>query len=268
MEQKKIGINPTKFVSKYDRGNNNRGLTSNVIKKSKHKTDVNILLIFVTILGVIGVVLVILHFKIGLFKKKDEGDNKKEQTSVVKTTNEVNSDTFKQNPEVYFVGEDENSEKYLKTDSVNVCEGLDSKLATYTQLLDASINGAKWEQYGWIKDDREGTNHVIDAYIPDNTKEKNIIGPHAVIPDDPEPKFGVNCFGVKPDMDNEYKEQLHSKNNKEKEEEQRRLKEQQLFLNRVEHSDISPFQENKWSREQNDDFYLRDKNCDNTKEQC
>ena len=270
MRQKQIGLNPTKFVSKYDRGNDNKGLTRNAIKKSKNKTDVNILLIFVTILGVLGVVLVILHFKIGLFKKKDDGDNN-EQTNVVKTTTEVNSDSFKQNPEVYFVGEDDNKEKYLKTDAVNVCEGLDSKLATYTQLLDASNNGAKWVNYGWITDDRKGKDNAIVAYIPDN---KNIKGPHADIPDNDNPdqpvefEFGVNCFGIKPDMDSDYRKNLSDKNKKEKEEEDRKLKAKQLLLDRVKQSDISPFNEEKWSKEQTDDFYLRDKNCDKTKEQC
>jgi hypothetical protein len=266
----RMGINPSKFVSSYNKGNDNKGLTSSIINKNKNKTktDVNIALVVVIILGIVGIVLVVLHFKIGLFKKKD--DVPLPSNNTVKLP-----DIIEQEQEVFFVNADNEGNKYKKENVENVCRGLDSKLATYSQLLDAVNKGANWCQYGWLndnsKDNNNNNNNKIDVYgytvNDDNTCTPKLNdAPSQPITEVEE--FGVNCFGVKPDMDTEFKTQLTQK----KQEKAKILEEEEAqekeFLERVKGSDILPFNKDKWSSENNNSFYSRNKECDKLKEKC
>jgi hypothetical protein len=90
-------------------------------------------------------------------------------------------------------------------DAKSICKAYGSRLATYNELENAYNDGAEWCSYGWSKDQmalfptQESTynqlkkvkGHEHDCGRP------GINGGHMA---NPELKFGVNCYGVKPEM--------------------------------------------------------------------
>ena len=85
---------------------------------------------------------------------------------------------------------------YTYEEANKVCDLINkSKLATYDQVLDAYDNGAEWCNYGW-------SDEGMALYPMQTTKtdcgSKGINGGYF----DKQLKFGVNCYGEKPDKKN------------------------------------------------------------------
>jgi hypothetical protein len=105
-----------------------------------------------------------------------------------------------QKKEVFNVKEN----RYSYDDAEPLCKALGAELATYEQVKDAYDHGADWCNYGWVKGQR--------AVYPtqDETYEKLQQGPvsqrqacgkpgvNGGYFDNPELRFGVNCYGSKP----------------------------------------------------------------------
>ena len=86
-----------------------------------------------------------------------------------------------------------------------VCKAMGSRLATYDEVEDAYTNGAEWSTYGWS----EGQH----AYFPTQKETWNKLqkikghendlgrpGVNGGYFSNPNVRFGVNCYGVKPPM--------------------------------------------------------------------
>ena len=96
------------------------------------------------------------------------------------------------------------SNKYTYADSEPLCRALGAELATYDQVKQAFENGADWCNYGWTK------GQLALYPTQDATWEKLQMGPEAQRSvcgrpgmnggffDNPELRFGVNCYGKKP----------------------------------------------------------------------
>ena len=108
-------------------------------------------------------------------------------------------------PEVFYVAEN----KYSYADAANVCAAYDAKLATHDQLVDAYAKGAEWCGYGWtdggmaLYPTQDSTWKTLQQ-AEDITKRKScgvpgVNGGYF----DLKTKFGVNCFGIKPDGGNQ-----------------------------------------------------------------
>ena len=88
-----------------------------------------------------------------------------------------------------------------------VCKSLDSKLATYNQVLNAHKDGAHWCNYGWSDNQLAlyPTQKKIWKDIQTGPEDsKNICGKPGVnggFFQDKSLKFGVNCYGIKPKAD-------------------------------------------------------------------
>ena len=99
--------------------------------------------------------------------------------------------------------------KFKQSQAEAVCKAYNSKVATLTQLEEAYQKGADWCSYGW----REGQK----AFYPvqkcnlntDNNQENNDFlensdkycgkpGMNGGYFSNPQLKFGINCYGVKP----------------------------------------------------------------------
>jgi len=107
---------------------------------------------------------------------------------------------------------------YSYTDAKSVCTALGSRLATYDEIEDAYNNGAEWSSYGWS----EGQH----AYFPTqkSTWQKlqqvkghehdlgrpGVNGGYFL---NPNVRFGVNCYGVKPPITDAEKAMMDSKRN-------------------------------------------------------
>jgi len=96
------------------------------------------------------------------------------------------------------------SNEYNYYDAEPLCQALGAELANYDQVKDAWQHGADWCNYGWVKGQvaiyptQKSTWEKIQNGPSD---EKNACGQPGVNGgyfDNPEMRFGVNCYGVKP----------------------------------------------------------------------
>jgi hypothetical protein len=101
-------------------------------------------------------------------------------------------------------------------DADKVCKSFDARLATYDEIEDAYTHGAEWSSYGWS----EGQH----AYFPTQKDTWNKLqkvkghehdlgrpGVNGGYFKNPNIRFGVNCFGVKPAMSDAEKRLMDSR---------------------------------------------------------
>jgi hypothetical protein len=94
--------------------------------------------------------------------------------------------------------------KFTYDDAPAVCAAYDAQLATLEQIIDAYNNGAEWCGYGWsaggmaLYPTQKGTWDALQQEV-DSTK-RTACGRPGVNGGyfDPTSKFGVNCYGYKP----------------------------------------------------------------------
>jgi hypothetical protein len=107
-------------------------------------------------------------------------------------------------PEVFYIAGD----KYTYNEAPDVCAVYDSQLATYDQVLDAYGKGAEWCGYGWTQGGmalyptQDSTWQFLQQ--DDDTRKRKSCGRPGVNGGyfDLSTKFGVNCYGIKPDCNN------------------------------------------------------------------
>lgn len=105
-------------------------------------------------------------------------------------------------PEVFNV----NVNDYSYYDAEPMCRALGAELATYDQVKDAWTKGADWCNYGWVKGQvavyptQEETYDKLQRGPIDERGACGNPGVNGGYFDNPEMKFGVNCYGPKPDQ--------------------------------------------------------------------
>ena len=112
---------------------------------------------------------------------------------------DINSSPI-QKKEVFFVS----GNSYTYDDAPAVCAAYESELASYDQIMEAYSGGAEWCGYGWTQGGmalfptQQATWSTLMQEV-DQTKRTQcgrpgVNGGYF----DPNTKFGVNCYGVKP----------------------------------------------------------------------
>jgi hypothetical protein len=102
--------------------------------------------------------------------------------------------------EVFNISQD----KYTFSDAEPVCKALGAELATYEQVKEAWSKGADWCNYGWVKGQaavyptQQTTYDKLQQGPDDQKMACGVTGINGGYFDNPELRFGVNCFGVKP----------------------------------------------------------------------
>jgi hypothetical protein len=146
---------------------------------------------------------------------------------------------------------------YSYEDAKAVCKAMGSRLATYDEVEEAYNNGAEWSTYGWS----EGQH----AYFPTQkaTWEKlqtvkghehdlGRPGVNGGYFSNPNVRFGVNCYGVKPPMTDAEKALMDAKKDriypKSKEDELLDAKVEFWKANRDKMMVISGYNNSAWSR--------------------
>ena len=107
-----------------------------------------------------------------------------------------------------------NKHSYEKARSM--CRKYNARLATYSEVEDAYAKGANWCSYGWSEDQLALFPTQLDIYnnlklIPGHEHDCGRPGVNGGFIDNVHVKFGVNCFGKKPEQtkeDTEYMERL------------------------------------------------------------
>lgn len=94
-------------------------------------------------------------------------------------------------------------------DAEPLCKALGAELATYDQVKDAYEKGADWCNYGWTKGQMAvyPTQESTWKMLQDGPEEqRNACGYRPGVNggyfDNPDLRFGVNCYGQKPDQTN------------------------------------------------------------------
>ena len=96
------------------------------------------------------------------------------------------------------------TDKYTYTDAEPLCKAFGAELATYDQVKNAWNNGADWCNYGWVKGQsavyptQQTTYNKLQAGPEDQRMACGVPGVNGGYFDNPELRFGVNCYGSKP----------------------------------------------------------------------
>lgn len=102
--------------------------------------------------------------------------------------------------EVFNIAQD----KYTYTDAEPLCKAFGAELATYDQVKEAWEKGADWCNYGWVKGQtavyptQDATYNKLQAGPEDQRDACGVPGVNGGFFDNPELRFGVNCYGKKP----------------------------------------------------------------------
>ena len=135
----------------------------------------------------------------------------------------------------------------------HVCEAYGGDLASLDQMLEAHREGADWCNYGWSKDQmalfptQEETFNKLEA-DPKTRGTCGVPGVNGGYFKNAGMKFGVNCYGVKPEKKMTPMERLLH--------EQNALNplsnNAQQYMSKLDDFTVNPFSQAKWSRYQED----------------
>jgi hypothetical protein len=93
---------------------------------------------------------------------------------------------------------------YTYDDAAPLCKAMGAELATYEQLVEAQKHGADWCNYGWVKGQmaafpvQEQTWNKLQTGSAEYRNSCGKPGINGGFFDNPELRFGVNCFGKRP----------------------------------------------------------------------
>ena len=109
--------------------------------------------------------------------------------------------------------------KYTYSDSEPLCKAFGAELASYDQVKDAWQKGADWCNYGWVKGQaavfptQESTFNKLQSGPDDQRLSCGVAGINGGYFDNPELRFGVNCYGVRPSENEADNREIMNKNN-------------------------------------------------------
>jgi hypothetical protein len=142
---------------------------------------------------------------------------------------------------------------YTYKDAKAVCNAYGSKLANYSQVEEAYNNGAEWCSYGWSDDQmilfptQQKTYDKLQC-MPGHEHDCGRPGINGGYIANPRAKFGVNCYGYKPEITSEEQEMMRNTSSFPK------TMKEIAFENRVDYWKnrltsilVSPFNKNQWS---------------------
>jgi hypothetical protein len=94
--------------------------------------------------------------------------------------------------------------KYAYSDAEPLCKALGAELATYDQVKESWKKGADWCNYGWVKGQsaiyptQQATYDKLQNGPEEQRMACGVPGINGGFFDNPELRFGVNCYGTKP----------------------------------------------------------------------
>jgi hypothetical protein len=144
--------------------------------------------------------------------------------------------------------------KFTYYDAEPLCNALGAELATYEQVKDAWGNGADWCNYGWVKGQmavyptQKETYDKLQSGPVDERNACGTVGINGGYFDNPEFKYGVNCYGKKPSQSAHDQEQLMMEGKAPKSPET--LKVDKMVAEYKDQADslfVKPFNDEKWA---------------------
>jgi hypothetical protein len=154
------------------------------------------------------------------------------------------------NPEVFNVSKNE----FTYYDAEPLCGALGAELATYDQVKEAWSKGADWCNYGWVKGQaavypiQEETYNKILAGPEEEKNSCGTVGLNGGYFENPELKFGVSCYGVKPTQSENDQELLMKQGKIPRSVAALKVDQKvQEFRKRADSVGVLPFNNDKWS---------------------
>jgi len=177
--------------------------------------------------------------ELGIKINNNDNDNKKDDSS----------QSMKIEKEVFHISDN----KYTYDDAKAVCKAYDAELANYKQIKEAHESGADWCGYGWSDDQMIFYPTQYEKWtklqkIKGHEHDCGRPGINGGYIGNPNARFGVNCYGYKPDINSEEKllmqnSTLFPKTKKEIKFDKKVAK----YKNNVSDILISPFNNKSWS---------------------
>ncbi len=136
----------------------------------------------------------------------------------------------------------------------NLCAAYDSRLATYDEIESSYEDGGEWCNYGWSDGQMalfptQGSTYDQLQKIDGHENDCGRPGINGGYMKNPHVKYGVNCYGVKPQIDDDEKFLMENasrfpktKKDKAREEDVERMKKN------IGNVLVSPFNHDQWSR--------------------
>jgi hypothetical protein len=144
--------------------------------------------------------------------------------------------------------------KFTYYDAEPLCKALGAELATYEQVKDAWGKGADWCNYGWVKGQmavyptQKDTYEKLQMGPPDEQAACGTIGVNGGSFENPEMRFGVNCYGKKPGQSAHDESQLMSEGKIPKSVETLKVDKMMAeFKKEAGSLFVKPFNDHKWS---------------------
>ena len=144
--------------------------------------------------------------------------------------------------------------KFTFYDAEPLCRALGAELATYEQVKDAWGKGADWCNYGWVKGQmavyptQKETYEKLQMGPPDEQGACGTVGVNGGSFENPEMRFGVNCYGKKPGQSAHDESQLMSEGKIPKSVETLKVDKMMAeFKKEVDSLFVKPFNDHKWS---------------------
>ena len=146
---------------------------------------------------------------------------------------------------------------YRYEDAQAICQVYDSRLATYDELEQSYENGAEWCNYGWSADQMAffPTQKKTWDELQKTEKNKNNCGRPGInggFFKNPNIKFGVNCFGIKPTANKNDLKLMKARKDRPipKTEAEKKIDEKVAFWKKHKRDmlNVSSFNRDKWSR--------------------
>ena len=142
---------------------------------------------------------------------------------------------------------------YTYDEAAPLCKAMGAELATYEQLSIAQQNGADWCNYGWVKGQMaifptsESTWNKLQMGPQESRHSCGKPGVNGGFFDNPELRFGVNCFGPKPEKKDSDELSMESANSGPPTAEQIEFdKKVQKFRDQMGNVAILPWSREKW----------------------
>lgn len=224
-----------------------------VQQTDKEKTDSLFLILFIVVLIILALVGGIQYlFKTDIYTsvKKDGDINEIDIVFDHKTDQDEAEPEDVPKPQVFNIP----GNYYNYDKAKNLCKAYGAELATYGQIEQAYENGGEWCNYGWsagqlaLFPTQQATFDKLQK-IPGHEQDCGRPGINGGFMANPQIEYGVNCFGMKPDITDEERflmenRPLYQKTKKDKKDEKQvdNLKKQLKDIL------VSPFNSKTWSR--------------------
>jgi len=138
-------------------------------------------------------------FNLSLLDFVNEMQETKQELEETSQDNTIETPVTSEN-EVFHVG----NNKYTYDDAKAICKSYNAELATYQQVENSYKNGGEWCGYGWSQDQmalfptQQSTYDKLKENGPEVQHNCGRPGVNGGYITNPYIKFGVNCFGKKP----------------------------------------------------------------------